>query len=209
MNDDDLERELRDALAPPPAQPPADRVAALRARAELARAARGQGAPPSARPSPARPRSRTLLGLAAGVALLGAGTVAGLALSGSDGDDVLARGTPEFAAELSEGGVEVDIDGSAAPEGRIVVLESTTLPVLPVGDYYELWFVGADDAPGEPDRISAGTFHPDEDGRTRVVLHAAVDPALYPEIEITAETADGDPAPSDVVLLDGQVQLLE
>ena len=40
--------------------------------------------------------------------------------------------------------------------------------------------VGPDDRPGYQQRISAGTFHPDEDGRSRVTLAAAVDPSLSP-----------------------------
>ena len=84
--------------------------------------------------------------------------------------------------------------------GRVVELSSDDLPILPKGELYEVWFVGPDDRPGSPQRISAGTFHPDEDGRTRVTLAAAVDPALFPTIVVTAEPGDGDPAPGREVL---------
>ena len=67
------------------------------------------------------------------------------------------------------------------------------LSILPKGAYYELWFVGPGDAPGAPNRISAGTFHPDENGRSHVTFAAAVDPALYPVLSVTAEPGDGDP----------------
>lgn len=80
--------------------------------------------------------------------------------------------------------------------GRIVTLESSTLPVLPTGVYYELWFVGPGDRPGAPQRISAGTFHPDEAGASKVTFHAAVDPAKYPGVAVTREPGDGNPAPS-------------
>jgi hypothetical protein len=42
-------------------------------------------------------------------------------------------------------------------------------------------------------RISAGTFHPDEQGRSDVELTAAADPALYPVLSVTPEPADGNP----------------
>lgn len=80
--------------------------------------------------------------------------------------------------------------------GRVIEFNTTQLPILPKGEYYELWFVGARDSPGKPNRISAGTFHPDRDGRSRVTFAAAVDPAEYPVLSITAEPGDGDPSPT-------------
>ncbi len=70
------------------------------------------------------------------------------------------------------------------------------LPILPEGELYEVWFVGPGDAVGSPNRISAGTFHPDEEGRSNVDLTAAVDPAKYPRLVVTAEPGDGDPLPT-------------
>jgi hypothetical protein len=67
--------------------------------------------------------------------------------------------------------------------------EQEELPILPKGEYYELWF----EAPGRK-YISAGTFHPDEEGRSRVTFAAAVDPGLYPVLSVTAEPGDGNPA---------------
>jgi anti-sigma-K factor RskA len=77
--------------------------------------------------------------------------------------------------------------------GREISFESDDLPILPQGEYYELWFVGPSDTRRRPNRISAGTFHPDEQGRSLVQLTAAVDPALYPILSVTAEPADGNP----------------
>jgi len=54
------------------------------------------------------------------------------------------------------------------------------------------------------DRFSAGTFHPDPEGVSDVRRTAAVDPAKYPILIVTAESGDGDPRPSrDVVLRSG------
>lgn len=80
--------------------------------------------------------------------------------------------------------------------GRAIRFESDELPILPKGEYYELWFVGPGDTPATPNRISAGTFHPDEDGRSHVTFAAAVDPAKYPVLSVTAEPGDGNPEPS-------------
>lgn len=236
MTDDELERQLAAALTPPPTVPTPARVAELRARAGRVRAtpegATGDDATLRGRPAvgvpsldqssldppgsaPSDRRSRLSFALVAGIALLAAGTALGTAVGDRTGNDeadlnLLARGTPQFEASLSGSGVTVAVDGSAAPEGRIVVLESEILPVLPVGEFYELWFVAPDDTVEQPNRISAGTFHPGyDDGDTLVVLHAAVDPALFPELEITAEVADGDPAPSSDTVLRGPVDLLD
>jgi len=78
--------------------------------------------------------------------------------------------------------------------GRVVAVNSTTLPGLDnEREFYELWFVGRGDSPRTPDRVSAGTFHPDAQGRTAVRLAAAVVPANYPELSVTREPRDGDP----------------
>jgi anti-sigma-K factor RskA len=90
--------------------------------------------------------------------------------------------------------------------GRVVRFETDDLPILPAGDYYELWWVGPRDSARSPNRISAGTFHPDEDGVSRVTFAAAVDPAKYPRLAVTAEPGDGDPAPHGPDVLRGRVR---
>ncbi len=76
---------------------------------------------------------------------------------------------------------------------RVIEFRTDDLPILPKGEFYELWFVGARDTETSPNRISAGTFHPDEAGRSHVTFAAAVDPAEYPILSVTAEPGDGDP----------------
>ena len=46
---------------------------------------------------------------------------------------------------------------------------------------------------GPAGAVSAGTFHPDENGRGTVRLLAAADPKQYPRLSVTLEPADGDP----------------
>ena len=85
--------------------------------------------------------------------------------------------------------------------GRVVDFDSAELPILPTGEYYELWFIGRGDTPKHPNRVSAGTFHPDENGRSDVTFAAAVDPAEYPIVSITREPGDGNPASSGMEVL--------
>ena len=91
--------------------------------------------------------------------------------------------------------------------GRTVDLESDSLKILPKGEYYEVWFVGPGDTPAKPNRISAGTFHPDDEGRSKVELTAAVDPSKYPELSVTAEPGDGNPAPNGPEVLRTRLQV--
>ena len=108
---------------------------------------------------------------------------------------------PAGSVELRTALVAPDGDSTADVEvrktgiGRVIRFESDELPILPKGEYYELWFVGRGDTPTTPNRISAGTFHPDEDGRSHVTFAAAVDPAKYPVLSVTAEPGDGNPEP--------------
>ena len=149
---------------------------------------------PTAVSSEKRPRRSAWSGwpLRVGFAAAFAAMTAAIVIAvGSDGSGVTAP--VEIQGTLS-GGSSGEIVVSELGSGREVELTSSELPILPKGELYEIWFVGPGDAPADPNRISGGTFHPDEAGNTDVTLHAAVDPALYPLIEITAEPGSGDPA---------------
>ncbi len=193
--------ELREAaellaLAPPAAEPPA--VLEQRTLAAVRRAAAGNGA--AAPPPPARRRRGWALGL--GAAALAAAAIAGAFVLGGRADDA-PDGTREIAAVLTDpggGGASASVEVTKTGIGRVVELSSDDLPILPTGQLYEVWFVGPSDRPAAPQRISAGTFHPDEAGRSEVTLAAAVDPALFPVIAVTAEPGDGDPVPGREVL---------
>ncbi len=91
------------------------------------------------------------------------------------------------------GPAQADVEVRKTGIGRVIRFESDDLPILPKGEYYELWFVGPGDTRSRPNRISAGTFHPDEQGRSEVRFAAAVDPAEYPVLSVTAEPGDGNP----------------
>lgn len=180
--------ELLDAPAPP-----LDEVRLQAIRREAASRAGGAR----------RPRRRQqLLTIAAGlIVAFGVGAVVGAVVTG-ESDGPTADGVVEFdGVMVAESGDEVGLSIVKTGIGRVVEIDSTDLAILPTGEHYELWFVAAADGPVDLDRISAGTFHPDADGRSAVRFAAAVDPALYPIVQITAEPGDGDPAPSgDVVI---------
>ena len=148
-----------------------------------------------ARPTPAAaPRRRWLRpALGIGVGALAAAAVVLLLALRLDGP----TGELELQATLgSPTGAEAAVDVRKTGIGRVIRFRSDELPILPKGEYYELWFVGPGDSPAAPNRISAGTFHPDENGRSHVTFAAAVDPALYPVLSVTAEPGDGDPRPT-------------
>ncbi|MEQ1786007.1 MAG: anti-sigma factor [Acidimicrobiales bacterium] len=200
-SDDDILLALSAALEPEPRSPSAAQVAALRRAAHERRA----GDVPAAL---ARARRRWWTGPALAVGAAAAVVVAFVA--GTRLPDEAPPPAPvEFQAVLrsADGTARAEVTGTKVGIGRIVRLATDDLPILPTGELYEVWFVGPGDRPGHPDRISAGTFHPDAEGRSDVELTAAVVPIQYPVIAVTAEPGDGDPAPSEVEVLRAAVEL--
>ena len=202
-------RQLRQAgdllrSASPSVEPPTGLAARTMAAIDQAAAGKGSGTPSVApeehtAPTPSRPRRRRFPvtvrrgGFALAAALvLGGAVYAGTVLD--DGDD---EGAPvELQASLQapdgravQAGAEVVKTGI----GRVIQFDTRDLPILPKKDYYELWFVGPGDTLKRPNRISAGTFHPDPQGRSSVRFAAAVDPAKYPVLSVTSEPGDGNP----------------
>ncbi|HEV2767751.1 MAG TPA: anti-sigma factor [Acidimicrobiales bacterium] len=208
--DDDLLDQLRTALRPEPRPIDDERVQALRA-AVAERASSGL----AVRPTPVRRLPRRTIGpIAALAAAVAAFVLGGTLLRGSDEpgrEDLLAKGIIEFETTLQapDGDATAEVTGVLTGIGRVVQLRTDDLAILPKGEFYEVWFVGPGDTPRSPNRISAGTFHPDEQGRSRVDLTAAVNPELYPELSVTAEPGDGDPLPGGPEVLRADIELFE
>jgi hypothetical protein len=216
--DDELLDRLRESLAPVALVPPAARVVALRAAAERRAAAtaprpaltaprvphRTAGGAAHARRRPASRWRRPAVAAAAAVLVVGIGYAGGRLLRS---DRSSPAGVVEYAGPMTapDGSTAARVTVEKVGIGRVVGFDSDTLPVLPTGELYELWFVGPTDSSGAPDRISAGTFHPDERGRSSVRLVAAVDPALYPRMVVTAEPPGGDPAPNGPEVLEATI----
>ncbi len=116
--------------------------------------------------------------------------------------DTALPGAEEKTATLDGDGFQAAARVNVIGPGRLVAVKSRTIPKIPKGTYYELWFVGPGDAPQTPNRISAGTWHPDKLGVTDVRFLIAADPKKFPDIEVTREPPDGDPRPSGRVVLE-------
>ena len=141
------------------------------------------------------------------LALAGAAAFALLAVTLIAGDRRGSTPDVEVVATLrAPGGQSAAVSVTKTGIGRVIRFNTRDLPILPTGQYYELWWVGPGDRRGRPNRISAGTFHPDEQGRSQVQFAAAVDPARYRGIAVTAEPGDGDPAPTLPDVLTGRAR---
>ena len=141
------------------------------------------------RPRPHRRRTPLRLGAALGASLAAAAALA-IAVLGGGGDPDAQR-----LALRSTRGEAVDVAATVRviPVGREVTLEIRRLRDPRPDGLYELWFVAPGDTRRRPDRVSAGTFHPDAAGRGTVRLLAAADPKRFPELSVTLEPADGNP----------------
>jgi hypothetical protein len=108
---------------------------------------------------------------------------------------LLFVGGPAPQVLRSKTGESVDVTAAVrvTPVGREVTLDIERLRDPRPDGLYALWFVAPDDRPGRPHRVSAGTFHPDEEGQGTVRLLAAADPKVYPRLSVTLQPADGDP----------------
>ena len=144
-----------------------------------------------ARPAPRRRRLPRLPRLAWAAAAAAAAAVALVVVV------IAGSGAPEVqrVALRSTTGASVDVSAAVrvTPVGREVTLDIERLRDPRPDGLYELWFVAPGDTRRRPDRVSAGTFHPDEQGRGTVRLLAAADPQRYPRVSVTLQPSDGDP----------------
>jgi anti-sigma-K factor RskA len=165
------------ATAAPPFTVPADLEARTLAAIEQAAGTRRR-----------RRRLGWRLPIAVGAVTAAAAAVAAVAVvvPGDRGD--------RFALESVRGeAVDVAATVQVTDVGREVTLDISRLRDPRPKGLYELWFVAPDDTRRRPNRISAGTFHPDADGTGRVRLLAAADPQRYPRLSVTLEPNDGNP----------------
>ena len=94
------------------------------------------------------------------------------------------------------------VRGERSGDNIQIELEVQGLPELREDEYYEMWY-----AKENGGRISCGAFRPEPGGRqTTVAFTTPVNARAYPEIEITREADDGDPAPSGEKVLEGSLR---
>jgi anti-sigma-K factor RskA len=102
---------------------------------------------------------------------------------------VVATGGGELERyDLRGGSARVTATVQTTGVGREATIEIDRLRDPRPDGLYELWFVAPDGR-----RVSAGTFHPDDDGRGTVRLVGAADPKVYSGIRVSLEPADGNP----------------
>lgn len=139
--------------------------------------------------SGSRPTAATRWLVAAAAALLVAAAVGvGAVLASRD----TATTVQLVAADAGSGRGEARV--RQVGTGREVTMEVSGLAPNPPGTYYECWFVGAGDSLQTPNRVSAGTFTVGADGTASVVMVSAADPARFPNMGVTLEPDDGNPA---------------
>lgn len=110
--------------------------------------------------------------------------------------------TPELREELKAEGE--DYWGVAELHPRMfgnqdVELKLNNLEEPSPGDFYELWFVS------EEKYVSAGGFTTEGSGTTNIDLTAPPEAPNYRTLLITEESSDNQPAPSEKVILRGEM----
>ena len=94
-----------------------------------------------------------------------------------------------------------ELRGERIGDNLKVELDAWGLPDPGKGGHYEMWYAEADGG-----RISCGTFSATPYGSATVSMSAPVSAVAYPEVEITQEPDDGDPASSGKVVLKGSLR---
>jgi anti-sigma-K factor RskA len=104
----------------------------------------------------------------------------------------LTRPAPALAFSFSltaPSGGAASADGTAqqTADGWSIRLTAHHLKPLPSGSFYECWYAGPDNSPGQPHLIVAGTFTVDSSGDATVQMWSAADPRSFPTMQITVE----------------------
>jgi anti-sigma-K factor RskA len=139
--------------------------------------------------------STRMLALAASVIVL-AGTAIGLLLTAGTAAET-------YALTLHSGtGSSASASGTVQQEGSgwSVHLTADHLPKLSSGQFYQCWWVGAGNRPGNPRLVSAGTFTVGPSGTASVQMSTAANPDNFSKVEITLATAARPGQPGRVVL---------
>ena len=151
--------------------------------------------------TPARSGVRRRLLVPAAAALLVV-AVLGVGLLLAFLDDSSA-GLPLTATALAPGASGV-VRGEPAGENIRIELEVRGLPELGEDEYYEMWYYTEEEDGGG--RISCGAFRTAPEGQTIVNFTTPLNAREYPEIEVTREPDDGDPASSGEAVLEGDLR---
>jgi hypothetical protein len=148
-----------------------------------------------------RSRSRWRYWISAAAALLVV-SVLGIGLLSVFLDDS-SDGLPLTATAQAPGASGV-VRGEPVEENLLIELEVQGLPELGEDEYYEMWYYTEEEDGGG--RISCGAFRTTPEGQTTVTFTTPLNARDYPEIEVTREPDDGDPASSGEAVLEGDLR---
>jgi anti-sigma-K factor RskA len=172
-------------------EPPADLAA--RTLARVAQAAR--------KPTWRRPGVR-LVAVGAAAAVIAA--VVAITVSLIPSAPTLAF---SFSLHAPNGGAaSADVTAQQNADGWSIRLTAQHLNPLPSGSFYECWYAGPGNRPGQPDLITAGTFTVDSRGDATVQMWSAADPRQFPTMQITVERP-GNATQQGPVILTGNAHV--
>ena len=117
--------------------------------------------------------------------------------------DDSSAGLPLTATALAPEASGV-VRGEPAGENIRIELEVRGLPELGEDEYYEMWYYTEEEDGGG--RISCGAFRTAPEGQATVNFTTPLNAREYPEIEVTREPDDGDPASSGEAVLEGDLR---
>jgi hypothetical protein len=100
------------------------------------------------------------------------------------------------------GAATANVTAQQAAGGWSIRLTAAHLAPLPAGSFYECWYAGPDNRPGQPDLITAGTFTVDSRGDATVQMWSAADPRRFPIMQITTQRP-GDATQDGPIILTG------
>jgi hypothetical protein len=117
--------------------------------------------------------------------------------------DDSSAGLPLTATALAPEASGV-VRGEPAGENIRIELEVRGLPELGEDEYYEMWYYTENEEGGG--RISCGAFRTGPEGQTTVIFTTPLNAREYPEIEVTREPDNGEPASSGEAVLEGELR---
>ena len=199
------------ALAAPAAEPPPDLEIKTLAAVRYAVMAESRARPEPAAPNPAAASKASRWWhlhwsnpLLSAVTALGAAAVTAAAFIGAQ---VFPAAAPAVAASFDLKAQPGQSGSATATARRIhggfeIQLTAKQLPKLSQGQFFECWYAGPDNRPGNRQLITAGTF---SSSNGTFTMWSAADPGTFKIMQITEEQA-GSGSQHGIVILSGTAQ---
>jgi anti-sigma-K factor RskA len=143
---------------------------------------------------------RPAMGLAAAVALLVAGGLAGALVGGDSSPPQESAGTNVVLASLKSAEVPPHGAATLARDRSGLSVDVSDLPANRDGSFYGVWLLNTDGT-----MVSLGGFQVDGRGHAELDVPVPVDPSKYQFVDISLEPGDGNPRHSGDSILRGPV----